>query len=220
MRVIDWGLWVRVWHLHVLMTFHDSASCSTRTMRLRTLGPSAWSACFNDLPTFVFLQYQDDEIEDSGSECVICMSDIRDTLILPCRHLCLCNGCADSLRFQSNNCPICRAPFRALLQIRAMRKKLHIAQTGAQMVSEELQSITGLWNLDMLITECYWGGYFLSKVQMSGFYLCSSYKYLHLTSYTVDRLWIQPYFNINKHPGIMHWRVLEFDMLKRVWTLV
>lgn len=50
------------------------------------------------------------------------MCDIRDTLILPCRHLCLCNSCADSLRYQANNCPICRAPFRALLQIRALQK--------------------------------------------------------------------------------------------------
>merc|ERR1719318_497583 len=50
------------------------------------------------------------------------MSDMRDTLILPCRHLCLCNTCADSLRYQANNCPICRAPFRALLQIRALAR--------------------------------------------------------------------------------------------------
>jgi len=57
-----------------------------------------------------------------GAECVICMSDLRDTLILPCRHLCLCNCCADSLRYQANNCPICRAPFRALLQVKALRK--------------------------------------------------------------------------------------------------
>ncbi|XP_017063795.1 E3 ubiquitin-protein ligase MGRN1 [Drosophila eugracilis] len=64
----------------------------------------------------------DEEIDDHGSECVICMSETRDTLILPCRHLCLCNSCADSLRYQANNCPICRAPFRALLQIRAVQK--------------------------------------------------------------------------------------------------
>ncbi|XP_064601984.1 E3 ubiquitin-protein ligase MGRN1-like isoform X2 [Liolophura sinensis] len=69
----------------------------------------------------------DDEMEDTGSECVICMSDTRDTLILPCRHLCLCNGCAESLRYQSSCCPFCRAPFRALLQIRAMRKKQALA---------------------------------------------------------------------------------------------
>ncbi|KAJ8913857.1 hypothetical protein NQ315_003766 [Exocentrus adspersus] len=65
---------------------------------------------------------EDDDTEDNGSECVICMCDVRDTLILPCRHLCLCNSCADSLRYQANNCPICRAPFRALLQIKALQK--------------------------------------------------------------------------------------------------
>lgn len=64
----------------------------------------------------------DDDNEDTGSECVICMCDVRDTLILPCRHLCLCNSCADSLRYQANNCPICRAPFKALLQVRAVQK--------------------------------------------------------------------------------------------------
>ncbi|KAJ8283907.1 hypothetical protein COCON_G00027570 [Conger conger] len=65
----------------------------------------------------------DDEISDNSAECVVCLSDVRDTLILPCRHLCLCNACADTLRYQANCCPICRLPFRALLQIRAMRKK-------------------------------------------------------------------------------------------------
>ncbi|XP_048449650.1 E3 ubiquitin ligase RNF157-like, partial [Rhincodon typus] len=64
-----------------------------------------------------------DELSDNSAECVVCLSDVRDTLILPCRHLCLCNACADTLRYQANNCPICRLPFRALLQIRAMRKK-------------------------------------------------------------------------------------------------
>lgn len=63
-------------------------------------------------------------MSDNSAECVVCLSDVRDTLILPCRHLCLCNTCADTLRYQANNCPICRLPFRALLQIRAMRKKL------------------------------------------------------------------------------------------------
>ena len=38
--------------------------------------------------------------DDSGADCVVCMCDIRDTIILPCRHLCLCYTCAESLRFQ------------------------------------------------------------------------------------------------------------------------
>ncbi|XP_031303547.1 E3 ubiquitin-protein ligase MGRN1 isoform X1 [Camelus dromedarius] len=65
----------------------------------------------------------DEENGDNSSECVVCLSDLRDTLILPCRHLCLCNSCADTLRYQASSCPICRLPFRALLQIRAVRKK-------------------------------------------------------------------------------------------------
>ncbi|CAD7091813.1 unnamed protein product [Hermetia illucens] len=73
----------------------------------------------------------DDDSDENGSECVICMSETRDTLILPCRHLCLCNSCADSLRYQANNCPICRAPFRALLQIRAVQKSLNTTITNA-----------------------------------------------------------------------------------------
>ncbi|XP_017558130.1 E3 ubiquitin ligase RNF157 isoform X1 [Pygocentrus nattereri] len=73
----------------------------------------------------------DDEISDNSAECVVCLSDVRDTLILPCRHLCLCNACADTLRYQANCCPICRLPFRALLQIRALRRKLSpLPQSG------------------------------------------------------------------------------------------
>merc|ERR1712226_1764536 len=71
--------------------------------------------------------YDDDDLDDSGADCVVCMCEIRDTIILPCRHLCLCYTCAESLRFQANNCPICRAPFRALLQLRAVQKISHAA---------------------------------------------------------------------------------------------
>ncbi|KAF6019226.1 hypothetical protein EB796_022467 [Bugula neritina] len=87
-------------------------------------------------------QDDDDEFEDNTDECVICMSDIRDTLILPCRHLCLCNGCADSLRYQANNCPICRAPFRALLQIRAIRKKGSKPDSDTTNGSDEEDEVT------------------------------------------------------------------------------
>lgn len=69
-----------------------------------------------------YMSPEEEMEESSASECVVCLSDSRDTLILPCRHLCLCNACADSLRYQANNCPICRAPFRALLQIQAVRR--------------------------------------------------------------------------------------------------
>lgn len=71
------------------------------------------------------------------------MSDTRDTLILPCRHLCLCNSCADSLRYQANNCPICRAPFRALLQIRAVQKNAGGTHTNLGSPQQVLQETNG-----------------------------------------------------------------------------
>nr|ACA35276.1 zinc finger RING-type protein [Cucumis sativus] len=55
---------------------------------------------------------------DPGKECVICLSEPRDTTVLPCRHMCMCSGCAKVLRFQTNRCPICRQPVDRLLEIR------------------------------------------------------------------------------------------------------
>lgn len=50
-------------------------------------------------------------------ECVICLSEVRDTVLVPCRHLCVCHHCAQVLRYQSNKCPICRATARAMLRV-------------------------------------------------------------------------------------------------------
>lgn len=60
---------------------------------------------------------------ENNFECVICMSDERDTMLLPCRHLCLCSSCAQSLRYQASSCPICRCPFRAALNFRPILKR-------------------------------------------------------------------------------------------------
>ncbi|GMN39128.1 hypothetical protein TIFTF001_008357 [Ficus carica] len=55
---------------------------------------------------------------DPGKECVICLSEPRDTTVLPCRHMCMCSGCAKVLRFQTNRCPICRQPVERLLEMK------------------------------------------------------------------------------------------------------
>lgn len=55
--------------------------------------------------------------DDFGKECVICMSEPRDTAVMPCRHMCMCNGCASSFKSQMNRCPICRQPVESLLKI-------------------------------------------------------------------------------------------------------
>lgn len=68
---------------------------------------------------------------DSSNECIVCMAEPRDTVVLPCRHLSLCGPCAEVLRYQSNKCPICRAPFHALLQIRVARRMGAVAPSSA-----------------------------------------------------------------------------------------
>mmetsp|Transcript_10848 Transcript_10848/g.27369 ORF Transcript_10848/g.27369 Transcript_10848/m.27369 type:complete len:201 (-) Transcript_10848:213-815(-) len=60
----------------------------------------------------------DDLDDEGGRECVICMTDPRDTTVLPCRHMCMCNKCAKVLRLQTNKCPICRCAVESLLQIK------------------------------------------------------------------------------------------------------
>eukprot|EP00055_Hartaetosiga_balthica_P015666 m.94454 g.94454 ORF g.94454 m.94454 type:complete len:483 (-) comp8922_c0_seq22:3438-4886(-) len=64
----------------------------------------------------------DDSDMDEEGECVVCLCNPIDSLVLPCRHMCLCGTCAGSLRDQSTNCPICRKPFYAILQIQVAQK--------------------------------------------------------------------------------------------------
>ena len=47
----------------------------------------------------------------TSGECVVCLSEPRDTTVFPCRHMCLCNDCANQLRYSTTatKCPVCRA---------------------------------------------------------------------------------------------------------------
>ncbi|KAK7261368.1 hypothetical protein RIF29_27677 [Crotalaria pallida] len=55
---------------------------------------------------------------ESGGECVICLSEPRDITVLPCRHMCMCSGCANLLKAHAAKCPICRHPVERLLEIK------------------------------------------------------------------------------------------------------
>ncbi|KAL8540801.1 hypothetical protein ACS0TY_002134 [Phlomoides rotata] len=55
---------------------------------------------------------------DSGKECIICLTEVKNTAVLPCRHMCMCSDCAKMLRLQSNKCPVCRQPIEELLEIK------------------------------------------------------------------------------------------------------
>eukprot|EP00730_Choanoeca_flexa_P007959 TRINITY_DN12416_c4_g7_i3.p2 TRINITY_DN12416_c4_g7~~TRINITY_DN12416_c4_g7_i3.p2 ORF type:complete len:136 (+),score=21.37 TRINITY_DN12416_c4_g7_i3:1159-1566(+) len=67
----------------------------------------------------------------------VCMSESMDTMVLPCRHLCLCNGCADVLRYQASKCPICRAPFHSLLQIQVAKREEDLSEEVLEATQEQ-----------------------------------------------------------------------------------
>lgn len=50
----------------------------------------------------------------SAPECVACLTEPKDTILLPCRHLCVCHHCFDHLTLDT--CPVCRAPFQSYLR--------------------------------------------------------------------------------------------------------
>merc|ERR1711916_65325 len=55
-----------------------------------------------------------DAISDNprDNECVVCLCDPKDTILMPCRHFCVCHTCFERLDF----CPFCRTPVRYYLR--------------------------------------------------------------------------------------------------------
>ena len=60
----------------------------------------------------------DDDDDDDNGLCVICLSEPKDTCVIPCRHLCLCKDCAQELQKHSPKCPVCREPIQQLLHLK------------------------------------------------------------------------------------------------------
>ncbi len=46
--------------------------------------------------------------ENIDSECIICMDNTYEVILVPCGHYCLCKECATKLKLSHSNCPLCR----------------------------------------------------------------------------------------------------------------
>ena len=52
---------------------------------------------------------KEDDGEDDSKKCTICLTEEKNTIVVPCGHLCVCKGCATEFAKQkSPDCPICR----------------------------------------------------------------------------------------------------------------
>ena len=49
------------------------------------------------------------EVPDS-LECIICMENMKEVMLEPCGHVCICRECAERMRLSSGRvkCPVCR----------------------------------------------------------------------------------------------------------------
>ncbi|KAI6656109.1 hypothetical protein LOD99_1442 [Oopsacas minuta] len=61
---------------------------------------------------------QDMSTEQNSNTCRICLVNVPDTLIMPCRHAQTCFSCTERIvNSDNNNCPICREPIENFINI-------------------------------------------------------------------------------------------------------
>lgn len=65
-----------------------------------------------------FGRIKNNDAGGDGTDCVICLTNPRDTVIMPCRHVCLCSNCANvTSSTWSFQCPVCRARVAAMVKL-------------------------------------------------------------------------------------------------------
>lgn len=57
--------------------------------------------------------YENDDIE-----CIVCMDNPHDVIIVPCGHYCMCLNCASKIKSSSgSSCPMCRGNIESIVTI-------------------------------------------------------------------------------------------------------
>ena len=52
------------------------------------------------------------------NECCVCLEKTRNTVLVPCHHMCLCESCAeDIMKNLKASCPLCRAEVQKTIKI-------------------------------------------------------------------------------------------------------
>ena len=56
------------------------------------------------------------EREREDKMCCVCMAREKCIMMLPCRHLCICERCMTLLKNHGNSCPMCRKPVKQMIK--------------------------------------------------------------------------------------------------------
>ena len=77
-----------------------------------------------------------------GGLCLICCSERRNTIFLPCKHACCCNKCGSEIKYRFKPCPICKTPIDDLLIVNSDEKKIKIENEESEYLdtSDNLES--------------------------------------------------------------------------------
>uniref|UniRef100_A0A182NTU8 RING-type domain-containing protein n=1 Tax=Anopheles dirus TaxID=7168 RepID=A0A182NTU8_9DIPT len=53
----------------------------------------------------------------TNTSCIICLENARNVVFFPCKHMCVCRGCAKITRRYNHACPVCRAHIEKAVEI-------------------------------------------------------------------------------------------------------
>lgn len=59
---------------------------------------------------------------EDNTDCVVCLSEEAEIILLPCRHVCVCATCFKEV----DKCPVCRAEFETYIKFQQIEGGLEL----------------------------------------------------------------------------------------------
>ena len=61
------------------------------------------------------------KVDEDDIKCIICYNAVRDVILMPCRHVCLCYGCyyqCQDVRNMAEKCPMCKTSVVSVIRLK------------------------------------------------------------------------------------------------------
>ncbi|XP_064081508.1 uncharacterized protein LOC135198049 [Macrobrachium nipponense] len=71
----------------------------------------------NKVDVQTYQLYRELEQERESQLCIVCQDQVKCVILLPCRHLCLCDACRSAIITRDNICPVCRRPILETIRV-------------------------------------------------------------------------------------------------------